>query len=149
MIDMEEDEILSEGWTDKSPTDVSYTVDDYTVVCDELPEDLLSDIQILKDGVKSKTIPDGFIFNTDPDKMPQYSDIISINFTPDQLNQVINMMKSYSLKCSDYEEQGECRNIVTLFNKKLDEYAIIRPWNPFLVKFLEKIGRYEIRKKSV
>lgn len=132
------------GWTSMSPTDVTNGLELYTPD-DDLPEDIY-------EGLKPETMevitPEGWSFSTDPSKLPQKSDIIAVDMTPEMLNNIIEMTKFFSMKCDNYEMQGIARDTVKVLDDTLNNYAVIRPWTPFLKQWLTSIDRYAYRKSQ-
>lgn len=99
------------------------------------------------------------IMNDGAGEIPYKVDGVNVTFTPEELVLLTEILELFStetcsvvpyagneLNMSLYEQQGKVRQLRDIVDGTLDHYVRVRPFTPFLVPWLRKIGKDKIRK---
>lgn len=162
---LEDEQTVGSDWCDSSPLDASVDIGYKEDLYDSplygdsgMPDDLYEEIEQIKSGVtKPMYSLDGLILDESPTCLPYRDDRIQIEVSPENLNTLITILKTYSINISSCEsdkldlttlfnKQTQCRKVIEELDGDLNRYVRNRPWQPMLKKWVESIGKSEIRK---
>ena len=99
------------------------------------------------------------IINEGADEIPHKVDGVNVTFTPEELVILTQALEQFSsssccvlpyvgeeLDMSLYEQQGKIRQLRDNVNSTLEHYVRVRPYAPFLVPWVRRIGKDKLRK---
>lgn len=148
-VTKEEMELVREQFYDEDVTGGFHNI--------EPPPEAIEELNAQQEAAQSF-----IIMQTDNDtNIAHKIDGVNVIFTPEEMVVLIQILEKYSVNMkyieyaedvmgmeSTYDQQALVRHLRDRVDDTLDEYAKHRPYSPFLMGWLKKIGKDKVRKEQ-
>jgi len=127
----------------------------------ELDDGMLSDEAFDLLTTKQEEIERHMVLNDSMgDELPNNTDSIITNFKPDELmlikevlvkhctdgNQTLDYCSGIMGEDDRFKQQGIIRELIETIDMNLDNYVKLRPYSPFFVSWVKKVGKKDVIK---